>query len=163
MRNNPFRGCAAQAASALCLLLCMVLMCGAAYPQTNRTISIRMLDSQTGKIIASSEFQVWIDHAVGTNRQWVQPSKEGVGEITLPPNASVIAVHAQYGQAKFFYANCDSVKDGGAHTDHWYFISEIVSSGVAAPNYCSKLTVVAKPGEFIFFVRPQHWWEEMRD
>lgn len=162
MHRSPLRHWAAKPVSALCLMLWMTLIFSAAYAQTNRTIEIRMLDSKTGKTIASSEFQVWINHAVGTNRQWVQPNKEGVGEMALPPNASVIAVHAQYGQAKFFYVNCDSIRDGGLHTDHWYPVAEILSSGIVAPNGCNKRIVIAKPGEFVFFVRPQHWWEEMR-
>jgi hypothetical protein len=63
------------------------------------------------------------------------------------------------------YANCDADKDRGSaehapSQDRWYPVASILSSGIVAPNNCigkkvpEKLQVVAKPGEFVFFVRP---------
>ncbi len=121
------------------------------HAQPDYSITIRMLDSKTGRPITTSEFQVWIDHASGTNGSWVRPDSDGVGEMALPRSASVISVHAQYGTAMWSYVNCDSVKDRGPYFDHWYTISDILTSGIVAPNRCSKQKVIAKPGEFIFF------------
>lgn len=131
-------------------------MCGLSCAQADRTISIRMLDSKTGvPITTTSEFQVWIDHASGTNRTFVRPDKDGMGKIELSPNASVISVHAQYGKG-------DSVKDRGPYSDRSYSVSEILTTGIAAPNYCGKQKAVAKAGEFVFFVRPMTFWEKTR-
>jgi hypothetical protein len=144
-------------------LVGIMLACGSLYAQTDHTITIRMLDSKTGRPITTSEFQVWIDHASGTNRRYVRPDSEGVGQMTLPHTVSVISVHAQYGKAMWGYVNCDSVKDRGPYLDHWYMISDILTSGIVAPNRCSKQKAVGKPGEFIFFVRPMTFWEKMRE
>lgn len=140
--------------------LATIAGCGIVFAQTDHSITIRMLDSKTGRPITTSEFQIWTDHATGTNRTWIRPDTDGVGEIILPRSASVIAVHAQYGKAMWFYGNCDAEKD---HVNHWYAISEILTSGVVAPNRCGKQKAVAKPGEFIFFVRPMTFWDKLHE
>jgi hypothetical protein len=149
----------------------MLAMCGALYAQTERTITIRMLDSKTGQPITTSEFQVWTGTSLtsaqtsGVPPHWIKPDKDGAGEMALPPSASVITVtvHAQYGAAGWGYVNCDRLKDRGPFREHWYSISEILASGVTAPNYCGKLKAVAKPGEFIFFVRPMTFLEKIHE
>jgi len=72
------------------------------------------------------------------------------------------------------YANCDADKDRGSSEkappqDHWYPVAEILAKGLVAPNDCigkkvpEKLQVVAKPGEFVFFVRPLNARERFRE
>jgi hypothetical protein len=53
--------------------------------------------------------------------------------------------------------------------DRWYKISDILTLGVVAPNGCGgkkvadKLQVIAKPGEFVFFVRKLNAREQFLD
>ena len=127
-----------------------------------------MLDSKTGETISTSEFQIWIGESVANARtgrnpdQWVKPTKDGIGEATFKPGAGVITVHAQ-DPSSWGYVNCDAVKFLGYRPEQWYSIAQIVESGIAAPNHCSRRSEVAKPGEFVFFVRPMTFWEKMRE
>jgi hypothetical protein len=143
----------------------MVLVCGTLSAQTDRTITIRMVDSKTGQPITTSEIEVRIRasqtsaQTVGIPPLDVRPNRDGVGEATFPVAASDIRVYARDGM--WSYVNCDCVKDRGPDRDHWYSISEILTSGIAAPNRCNKRKAVAKPGEFVFFVRSMTFWEKM--
>ncbi len=151
------------------LLFWIVMMSSALCAQTDRTIGIRMLDSKTGQPITTSELQVWVSTSLtpgqtgGRPPRWIRPDADGEGTMTLPPDPSLITVHAQYGKAGWGYVNCDRLEDRGPFREHWYSVSEILSTGIAAPNYCSKQKAIAKPGEFIFFVRPMSFWEKFRE
>ena len=130
------------------------------YCQTHRTVSISMIDSETGQPIATSEFQVWTNHTLGVT--WVKPSKDGAAMLNLPTDASVIAVHAQDVDG-WFYMNCDDVKVRNSGSGQWYPVPEILAKGIAAPNHCNKLKAAAKPGEFVFFVRSATFWQKMHE
>ena len=103
----------------LTLLLCAAALCGSLSAQTEKTITIRMLDSRTGHLIATSDFLVRINHEETVHPNWVRQNEDGTGNI--------------------------------------------LTSGVAAPNGCSKQTALAKPGEFVFFVRKQNLREQTQD
>jgi hypothetical protein len=156
-----------KVAGRLSLLFWMIMLCGTLSAQSARTITIQMLDSKTGKPISTSQIEVRIrasqnsTQTAGIPPLYVRPNKDGVGEATFPVAASEIRVYARDGV--WSYVNCDSVKDRGANQEHWYSISEILASGVTAPNYCSKRKVVAKPGEFMFFVRPMTFLQKMHE
>jgi len=156
------------------LLLCMAALCGSVYAQTEKTVTIRMLDSKTGLLIATSDFQVRVNHEATVHGDWVKLNEEGTGKLTLPNDADVVSIHATYDGAMYIYTNCDAVKDRGssqrvASPDRWYSVSAILKSGVLAPNDCvgnkvpDRLQVVAKPGEFVFFVRKLTALEQSRE
>ena len=155
-------------------LLCVAALCGQVCAQTPNTITVRMLDSRTGRLIATSNYLVRINHLQESHGDWVKQNEDGTGNLPLPASAEVITVHATYDSATHVYANCDSDKDHGsadhaAFPDRWYPIALILSSGIVAPNECvgkkvpERLQVVAKPGEFVFFVRPLSAREMFRD
>jgi hypothetical protein len=161
----------------LCAFLffaCLAACCGSLNAQTEKTVTIRMLDSKSGLLIASSNFLVRINHQEAPHGDWVHQNEDGTGKLTLPADADVISIHATYESATLIYANCDADKERGsaehaAQPDHWYPIAAILESGVVAPNGCvgkkvpEKLQVVAKPGEFVFFVRPLNSVERFRE
>jgi len=147
------------------LIVCLATFCGSVCAQAGKTITVRMIDTRTGILIASSNFLVRINHQQEEHGNWVEKNEDGTGNLTLPANAEVVSIHATYESATLIYANCDADKDHGSadhapSPDHWYPIADILSKGVVAPNGCigkkvpEKLQVVAKPGEFVFFVRP---------
>jgi hypothetical protein len=131
--------------------------------QTPKTITIRMLDAKTGDPIATSDFLIRIDHKEELHGNWVQLNDDGTGKLTLPADASLVTFEAKYNGGTDIYVNCDGVRDKPSPVPHWYAISQILTSGVAAPNGCSKHTAVAKPGEIVFFVRKRNLQEQLKE
>jgi hypothetical protein len=147
------------------IAVCLAAFCLSICAQTEKTIIVRMLDSRTGLLIASSNYLVRIDHQPQDHGNWIAKNEDGSGNLTLPADVEVVSIHATYESAMLIYANCDADKDRGSaehapSQDRWYPVASILSSGIVAPNNCigkkvpEKLQVVAKPGEFVFFVRP---------
>src|SRR5260370_24799409 len=154
-------------AISILLAPCLIfLACPNCRAQADHTITIQMLDSQSGKPITTSELQIWTGESSasaktgGVSPRYVKPDTAGLAEVTLPSRATVFTVRAQYGPAGWGYVNCDRVKDHGAFREHWYSIDDVLLLGIAAPNLCSKQKAVAKPGQFVFFVRPMSFWEK---
>jgi carbohydrate-selective porin OprB len=152
----------------------MAALCGSVYAQAQKTITIRMLDSRSGKLIATSNFLVRVDHEQTAHANWVTQNEDGTGKLTLPIDATALSVRATYDSTTSFYVNCDADNDHGfsdraPSPDRWYKISDIVALGVVAPMGCGgkkvtdKLQVVAKPGEFVFFVRKLNPREQFDD
>jgi hypothetical protein len=148
-------------------------MCSLVSAQDQKTITIRMIDNRTGLLIPSSYFLVRVDHQQFEHGDWVKKNDDGTGALTLPADANLLAVHATYDTASYVYVNCDADKDHGSaehapSPDRWYPIADILSKGVVAPNNCigkkvpDKLQVIAKPGEFVFFVRELNAIEKFR-
>jgi|SRR5271166_6481090 len=153
-----------QTRSALQLLLCMAAFCGALCAQTGKTITLRMVDGKTGRLIATADFLVRIDHQPTVHANWVTMNEDGTGKLPLPSDASLLSIHAAYDNSTALFVNCDSNKDykesnQGFVSDRWYSVSDILTKGIVGSNECigkkvpEKLQLFAKPGEFVFFVR----------
>ena len=156
------------------LLIFLTSACSSLCAQNEKTITIRILDSRSGLLIASSNFLIRVNHLEPVHGDWVHKNEDGTGALTVPADADVLSIHATYESATLTYANCDANKDHGssdhaAKPDHWYSVATILASGVVAPNDCvgkkvpERLQVVAKPGEFVFFVRTLNTAERFRD
>ena len=84
---------------------------------------------------------------------------DGTGQVTVPAGATFLSVQGTYDRSMDIYINCDAGMEKDTRTLHWYSISDILNSGVTAPNECYKgkyedsARAAAKPGEFIFYVR----------
>jgi hypothetical protein len=150
---------------AFSIVLCAAAFCLSICAQSEKTVTVRMLDSRTGLLIATSNYLVRVNHQQEEHGNWIVKNEDGSGNLTLPADAELVSIHATYEDAMLIYANCDADKDRGSaehapSQDRWYPVATILSSGVVAPNNCigkkvpEKLQVVAKPGEFVFFVRP---------
>jgi hypothetical protein len=143
----------------IALLFCMAVCCGCLGAQTAKTVTIRMLNGKTGKLIATSHYLVRINHEQTVHGDWVVQNEDGTGKLTVPSGASVFSIQATYESALYIYFNCDSATGKENPGQHWYGLSEILTSGVVAPNGCrspkdaAKFKPIAKPGEFVFFVR----------
>jgi hypothetical protein len=147
------------------IVLCVAAFCLSICAQKETTITVRMLDNRTGNLIASSNYLVRINHQQEQHGNWIVKNEDGSGNLALPADAEVVSVRATYEDAMLIYVNCDADKDRGSaehapSQDRWYPVANILSSGIVAPNNCNgkkvpeKLQVIAKPGEFVFFVRP---------
>ena len=161
-----------QAHRALFFVLCLAAICGSLHAQGDKTVTIRMLDSRTGILIASSDYLVRINQQETVHGNWVVKNEDGSGKLTLPADAMTVSIRATYDSNTVMYVNCDAAKDTGSSEhapglDRWYKVSDILASGVVAPNGCAgkkipdRLQVFAKPGEFVFFVRKLNAREQL--
>jgi hypothetical protein len=152
----------------LLLLLCSAALCGSLSGQT-KTITIRMLDGKTGKLIVASNYLVRIDHDQTVHADWVAQNEDNSGKLTLPRTAALLSIQGTYDSAEQVYVNCDAAGEKNKTSAHWYEITAILATGVAALNGCvkpreaEKLKIAAKPGEFIFYVRKRNMFEQAKD
>jgi hypothetical protein len=153
----------------LAVLVCVATLSCSLCAQTGKTITVRMLDARTGKLIAPSNFLVRINHDPTVHGDWVVRNEDGMGKLTVPPGATFFSIRGTYDGTLLLYVNCDCAADKGDPIDRWYATAEILNSGVVAPNDCekpkaaAKIRPAAKPGEFVFFVRKRNLREKMQD
>ena len=84
----------------------------------------------------------------------ISTDKQGVAKLDVPQNARLIL-------SANLYVDCRYSKTTGPERPS-YLVSDILRSGVLAADTCGKLKMTPTPGELIFFVRPEHWWEGMK-
>jgi hypothetical protein len=140
-------------------LLCAAALSAGLHAQSGNTIQIRLLDGKTGLPVKASNYMVRIDHHDTPHSEWVKINDDGTVVVTLPPDAREVAVKATYDMSTETYINCDVAKESDKKRDVWYPLSQILKTGVVAPNECSQTHYTAKPGEFVFFVRKLNWRE----
>jgi len=137
--------------------------------QTEKTITIRVLNGKTGVPLLPSGYLVRINHEQTAHANWVVQNDDGSGKLIVPGGASLLSIQATYDVSTQTYINCDSIVGNALPVDRWYAISEILASGIVAPNACgkpkdaAKIKVVAKPGEFVFLVRRMSTREQWRE
>jgi hypothetical protein len=135
------------------------------------TIHLRVLDGRTGKNLSGMN-PVFVDYHSGRDlsthaddlhgRVPVKTSADGDSYVANPDPHGVL-VFAGLGSGT--WTTCTGQKFYGSDTrtygsEHLYWVSTIVVSGLVAKNNCSKRTATAKPGELVIFVRPATWWEK---
>lgn len=153
----------------LALLVCVAALGGSLCAQTKKTVTIRLLDGKTGEPRVATGFLLRINHEKTVHANWVLQSEDGTGKLTLPDGATQISIHGTYEDSMLTYVNCDSAAEKAKPVNHWYAISEIMTSGVVTPDGCvkpdkaAKLKAVAKPGEFVLFVRRMTTREQWRE
>ena len=141
----------------LAKLACVTAFCVSLQAQTVNTISIRLLDGKTGLPVKASNFLPKVDRHDILHNDWVHMYDDGTVIVTVPADAKYFSLKATYNESMDTYINCDAAKESDRERDIWYSISDILKSGVVAPNQCSKTNYTAKPGEFVFFVRKRDW------
>jgi hypothetical protein len=139
------------------LMVAALGVCCCALPAQSRTITIRVLDGKTGKALVTTSVLIRVDHEKTVHANWVSLNEDLTGKATLPAEAALVAAQATYDNTIELFVNCDSVKDNPPAGPHWYKLSDILTTGVVAPNGCSGKSAVAKPGEFVFFARAKNW------
>jgi hypothetical protein len=162
------------------VLASLLLICACLPAQTAKTVTLRMLDGRSGRLISTTDFLIQINHQQTQHADWVSLNNDGTGKMTLPPDATEISVHATYDSSMSIYVNCDVQKGKGiledqglletrVSPDPWYPVADLFTSGVVTPNGCinkkdaAKQKITAKPGEFVFFVRKKNWREANSD
>jgi hypothetical protein len=137
--------------------------------QTDKTITVLMLDGKTGQPIIPSNLLVRIDHLNAIHNEWLKLTDDGLGIITVPSRASFLSIQGAYESSMEIYVNCDAGMEKNTSTLHWYSIADILASGVSMPNECYKGKYAEathkenKPGVFVVYVRKNNWHEVPAD
>jgi hypothetical protein len=162
-----------QHSRAVAVLVPLVFAVCSLQAQSSRTITVRMIDSKTGRMVLTSDFLVQINHQETLHADWIHKDNDGAGVLTLPPEATEVMIRGKYDNSMEVYVNCDTEKERKeVHyadvPDHWYPVADILSKGLVAPDGCksketAKKDYLAKPGEFIFFVRPHNFREAAQE
>ncbi|HEY3838200.1 MAG TPA: hypothetical protein VGL72_16585 [Bryobacteraceae bacterium] len=150
--------------AALVLCACATLS-GPLRAQTEpaaRTVTIRMYDARTGRQLTPSNFLVRFNHQDDLHNESLHIDDDGTGQVAVPADAAFLSVQGTFDNSMDIYFNCDSGMEKDAAKLHWYAISEILATGIIAPNECFKgkyerPRIAVKPGEFIFYVRAHNW------
>ena len=116
-------------------------------------IIIRVVDGRNGHPITDEKLQLWFNSQSGSAMS-ISTDKNGVAKIDSPAGVALLI-------SANLYVDCRYSKQAGPERPT-YPVSDIVRSGVLAVNTCGKLKLLPTPGELIFFVRPEHWWEGMK-
>ncbi|MGB6744865.1 MAG: hypothetical protein WBE38_14560 [Terracidiphilus sp.] len=134
-----------------------------AAPPTSTTITIRMYDARSGRQLTPSNFLVRFNHQDEIHNESLRIDDDsGDGQLTVPAGSSFFSVEGTFNRSMDVYFNCDAAKESDDRRRHWYSISDILTTGVIAPNECfngkyERPRLAVKPGEFIFYVRERNW------
>lgn len=116
-------------------------------------VLVRVVDGRNGRPISGEKLQLWFNSQSGSAMS-ISTDTRGVAKVDAPPGAALLL-------SANLYVDCRYSKRTGPERPS-YPVSDILRSGVLAANTCGKLKLSPKPGELIFFVRPEHWWEGMK-
>ena len=125
-------------------------------PSPARTITIRLLDSRSGKPLVSNDVEIVIERHT-RHIVYAKTSADGIAIAQIPSETSELSVYAQ--QNGWYLYRCDFAK--GKELP-FYDLNQILNHGIAANNGCSRRMAPAKPGEITLFLRTQTFWEKMR-
>jgi hypothetical protein len=154
---------------ALALLVFVTALCGLLHAQEASTITLRLLDGKTGRLVMPTGILVRANHDAIDHGDWNKQNEDGTQQIKLPPDTSAILIHATYDNSTVYFINCDGPKQTDTPAELWYPVSGILATGLVAPNGCvkpkaaEKLNITAKPGELVLFVRKLNWKEQSED
>jgi hypothetical protein len=157
---SPLRRLTIVAAIVLCAALSA--LAGAQTEPAASTVTIRMYDARSGRQLTPSNFLVRFNHQDDLHNDSLHIDDDGTGQVTLPADAQFLSVQGTFDNSMEIYFNCDAGMEKNAAKLHWYAISEILATGLIAPNECFKgkyerPRIAVKPGEFIFYVRAHNW------
>lgn len=145
------------------LLAGVIGICGGLHAESAKTITLRIFDGKTGHPVMPTGYQVRVDHQSMLHPDWVKQNDDGTAVLTIPDDATVVALHLAYDNSMEIYVNCDAEKN--TFGDVWYPVSQIMTKGFVAANGCGKakanekFKTTAAPGELILFVREKNWKE----
>jgi hypothetical protein len=150
------------AAFVLCACAALTGPLRAQTEQAGKTITIRMYDARSGRQLTPSNFLVRLNHRDDLHNDTLHIDDDGTGQISVSADASFLSVQGTFDNSMEIYFNCDAGMEKDAAKLHWYSISDILTTGVIAPNECFKgkyerPRIAVKPGEFIFYVRAHNW------
>jgi len=155
------------------LMVAMFAVCGVLHGQAPRTFTVKVFDGRTGAKIVPNNVEVQINRRKSSRVEWVKMNDDGTAQVTLPAEATAVAVRVSYNDSMDYYVNCDASNQKDPSTQSWYPLADILSAGVAMPNDCVKakakpkdierVKIAAQPGELVVFVRKETLRDRLSD
>lgn len=149
--------------------LLLVCACAGLMAQETKTFTVRILDGRTGAKIVPDNVEVHVDRKHDAHVEWVKLQDDGTALVTVPANATSIALRATYEASTNYYVNCDVSKQKDPSTETWFPLADVLSDGLVMPNECGKarnmkdVKFEAKPGEFLLLVRKRSLRDTMQE
>jgi hypothetical protein len=139
------------------LALTAAIACLAMPSLAQKKIVVRIFDGRNGEKISPDNVEVRINRQQASHIEFVKLNDDGTVELTLPDNATALALRATYGNSMDYYVNCDVAKQKNTSTMTWFPIDDVLKSGIVMSDECRKAKdmepATAKPGEFVLYVR----------
>jgi hypothetical protein len=136
-----------------CVLLAAT--CPASLVAEDVVLTIRLINGKNGKPITDENLNVFRNGSRFAEN--FRADHNGVIRLTIDRDAVVDF-------ASNIQVTCHpySANDGSEHLPRLYRVREILETGISDKNMCSKkISVEAKPGEFVYYERPRTFWEWM--
>src|ERR1700758_5609227 len=117
-------------------LFVSILLIAASGPllaQTEKTITIRVLDGRTGAAVTPDNIQVRLKSQQSIHADWIKQNDDGTTKMKVPEGAAAISPRATYETSMSFYVNCDVARLKDTTVQSWYPIVDILSGGIKTP------------------------------
>jgi len=122
-------------------------------------ITFRVLDGRNGHPVKNATVDVWLGTAARGVPLQIKTNADGTAQLRMKADyKSFVTAGEWVGDCRGGNSPGKSYIDASV-----YRFADVVEHGTATQNTCGKATAQPKPGEFILFVRPLHWWEKMRE
>src|SRR5271166_4606474 len=149
----------------LALMIAMVL--SMAHSASGPQVTVRVLDGRNGRPMKDQVIEVWNgERTDGVPRQ-VKTDDFGAAVLAFNPQKDSFVISFGYSPSGKWLADCRPLPSKNSTKSltgsYVYHFSEVLQRGIVAENTCGKLIVEPEPAEFVFFGRPAHWWEKMRE
>jgi hypothetical protein len=133
----------------------MTVVGGAAMAQDNRIV-VQVVDGRNGKPLANQHLLVF----AGESPEGVRLQKEHFQLVT--DNDGLADLPIASGTVQWiqvwpdWHILCQKTPNREA-----FSVTEILSTGLSTPNACGSVRQELRPGHFVVFARPAHFWEKM--
>jgi len=119
-------------------------------PQSNVSITVKVLNGKTGLPVWRESANIWIDDDPQMNPK---TNLLGTVKIKIPGKAVQLTITPNWAH--------ECRWDGKPNTKFGdsYSVAEILSTGVVSDNFCGATKVAPTPGVLVFYERPTTWKE----
>lgn len=139
------------------LALGLTITCVAAQSHAQKKITVRVLDGRSGEKITPNNIEVHINRQLANHVEFVKMNDDGTAELTLPENATALALRATYANSMEYYVNCDVARQKDTSIETWFPVDDVLKGGIVMQDECHKSKDMqpasAKPGELVLYVR----------
>ena len=139
-----------------CILVGLILVGVAAMAQDTRIV-VQVVDGRSGRPLADQHLLIFAGEspdAVRLQKNHFELVTDKDGLANLPIASSDVQWIQVWPDWRIL---CQKTPNGEA-----FSVAEILSTGLSTPNTCGSARQELRPGHFVVFARPAHFWEKMR-
>lgn len=142
---------------ALIVRVIAILLATWVSPAEAGQITIKVINGHNGKPLKGTTVDVWFGRKASPPPTQVRTTNEGNASLLVPESVETIVIAGQR------VGDCRAGNPKSYIEGNVYRIQDILRTGVVAQNKCGKARNQPTHGVLVFYVRPLHWWEKMRD